>query len=67
MFEEENLRLVFTHVDANGNVDFRDAIVFSNVTELRNTSQAEREAMFQERYEHFISGGDENPEIPEVT
>lgn len=49
---EETPKVEFT-VTENGVTVYRDAIIFESMAELRNTSQAEREAMFQERYDNW--------------
>lgn len=49
MFDEIP-KVEFT-VTENGVTVYRDAIVFNSMAELRNTSQEEREAMFQARYD----------------
>lgn len=51
MFEEIP-KVEFT-VTENGVTVYRDAIIFESMAELRNTSQAEREAMFQARYDNW--------------
>lgn len=51
MFDEIP-KVEFT-VTENGVTVYRDAIIFDSMAELRNTSQAEREAMFQERYDNW--------------
>lgn len=40
-------------VTENGVTVYRDAIIFESMAQLRATSQAEREAMFQERYDNW--------------
>ena len=51
MFDEIP-KVEFT-VTEDGKTVYRDAITFDSIAELRNTSQAEREAMFQERYDNW--------------
>ena len=51
MFDEIP-KVEFT-VTENGVTVYRDAIIFDSMAELRNTSQAEREVMFQERYDNW--------------
>lgn len=53
-FEEENLVLTFTHVNEDGEVDYRDSIRYNSTAELRADSKAEREAKFQARYEEAM-------------
>ena len=53
MFEEVP-KVDFSVTDEDGNVVFRDAIVYSSMAELRNDSQAEREAKFQARYDAWL-------------
>lgn len=48
---EETPKIDFTVKDENGIVVFRDALIFSSISEMRNTSQAERQALMQQRYE----------------
>lgn len=52
MFEEIP-KVEFT-VTEDGVTVYRDAIIFESMSELRNTSQAEREAMFQERERNIL-------------
>lgn len=51
MFEEIP-KVEFT-VTENGVTVYRDAIIFESMAELRDTSQEEREALFQERYDNW--------------
>lgn len=51
MFDEIP-KVEFTATE-NGVTVYRDAIIFDSMAELRNTSQAERQAMFQERYDNW--------------
>jgi len=51
MFDEIP-KVEFT-VTEDGKTVYRDAIIFDSMAELRDTSQAEREAMFQERYDNW--------------
>lgn len=52
---EETPKVDFSITDESGEVVFRDSIVFTSMAELRNTSQAEREAIMQERYQNFLA------------
>lgn len=52
---EETPKVDFSVKDENGNIVYRDAIVFNSMAELRNTSQAEREVLFQERYDNWVA------------
>lgn len=47
---EETPKIDFSIKDENGIVLFRDALIFSSMSELRNTSSAERQQMMQQRY-----------------
>ena len=49
---EETPKIEFT-VNEGGKTIYRDAIVFESMAQLRNTSEAERQAMFQERYNQW--------------
>lgn len=65
MFEEEQISWPFKVLDEDGNIVFRDALIFANATEFRNTSQSEREVMQQERYDNWqaaIEAGAEDSE-----
>lgn len=67
MFQEESIQLPFHIKDADGNIIFRDALTFATVSEFRNTSEAEREAMQQQRYENWqaaIQYAKDHPEEP---
>jgi hypothetical protein len=52
---EETPKVDFTVKDAEGNVVYRDAIVYSSMAELRADSAAERQAKFQERYDNWVA------------
>lgn len=54
MFEEIP-KVDFSVSDADGNVIFRDALVFQSMAELRNTSEAERKVMMQQRYDNWVA------------
>ena len=54
MFDEAP-KVDFSVKDENGNVVYRDAIVYSSMAELRNDSEAERQAKFQERYDNWLA------------
>lgn len=54
-------------VQVDGVTVFRDALIFESMDELRNTSKAEREVMFQERYNNFLIASQGQPETPEET
>ena len=47
---EETPKVEFT-VQENGITVYRDTIIYDSMAELRNTSTAERNAMFQARYD----------------
>jgi len=51
---EETPKVDFSVKDEQGNVIYRDAIVYSNTAELRADSAAEREAKFQARYDDWL-------------
>lgn len=53
MLEEECVQVPFNYKDENGNVIFRDSLTFT-LSEYRNISAAEREAMMQTRYENWL-------------
>ena len=55
MFEEVP-KVDFAVKNEQGDVIFRDALVFRTMSELRNCSLAEREAMMQERYNNWLEG-----------
>ena len=52
---EETPKVDFAVKDENGNVVYRDAIVYSSMAELRADSKEEREAKFQERYNNWLA------------
>lgn len=52
---EETPKVDFSVSDENGNIIFRDAIVYSSMAELRADSAAEREAKFQARYDDWVA------------
>ena len=54
MFEEVP-KVDFAVKDENGNVIYRDAIVYASMADLRADSKAEREAKFQERYDNWLA------------
>lgn len=54
MLEEEYPQVPFSYRDEEGNVIFRDALVFSSMAELRSTSKEEREVMMEERYQNWL-------------
>lgn len=66
---EETPKVDFSVTDAEGNVVFRDAIVYASMAELRADSKVEREAKFQARYDAFLEAqanpiqGEENLEV----
>lgn len=68
MFEEEIPQVVFTFTNEDGTV-YRDALTFSSMSELRNTSVNERMEMMQERYDNHravIEAAQNAPqEVPE--
>lgn len=51
---EETPKLDFT-VTIDGVTVYRSAIEFETMAELRSTSQAEREAMYQARYDQHLA------------
>jgi hypothetical protein len=51
---EETPKVDFT-VTVDGKVVYRDAIIFDSIAQLRSTSQVEREAMFQARYDNWLA------------
>ena len=53
-YKELSAKLDF-EVDAGNGIVLRDAISFSSISELRNTSKEEREALIQERYDNFLA------------
>lgn len=62
MFEEIP-KIDFT-VTENGITVYRDSIIFSDMNELRNTSHAERIALFEQRYQAhlaYIQAAKNNP------
>jgi len=63
---DETPKVDFTVKDENGNVIYRDAIVYSSMAELRNDSQAEREVKFQARYDAWVEA-QANPMIGQET
>ena len=65
MFDEIP-KVDFSVKDADGNIVFRDAIVYNSMAELRNDSQAEREAKFQARYDAWVEA-QANPTIGQET
>lgn len=64
MFEEEAIQLPFIAKDQDGNPIFRDALTFESITDLRNTSKAEREAMMQQRYDGWQAAIEAAKNIP---
>ena len=52
---DETPKVDFSVKDENGNVVYRDAIVYSSMAELRADSKEEREAKFQERYNNWLA------------
>lgn len=52
---EETPKVDFSVKDENGNVIYRDAIVYASMADLRADSKAEREAKFQERYDNWLA------------
>jgi hypothetical protein len=48
---DETPKVDFTVSDSSGKTIYRDSIIFDSMSELRNTSTAERTAMFQARYD----------------
>lgn len=63
---DETPKVDFTVKDEQGNVIYRDAIVYSSMAELRNDSQSEREAKFQARYDAWVEA-QANPTIGQET
>lgn len=61
MFEEIP-KVDFAVKDDNGNVVFRDSIVYGTMAELRNDSVVEREAKFQQRYDNWLTAINTPPE-----
>lgn len=51
--QPEPISYPFSVYDADGKVVYRDALTFANPSEFRETSEAEREAMRQQRYENW--------------
>lgn len=64
MFEEIP-KVDFTVKDENGNVIYRDAIVYESMAELRADSAAERQAKFQERYDNWVALQNQAEPTPE--
>ena len=52
---EETPKVDFSVLDENGNVIYRDAIVYSSMAELRADSATERQAKFKERYDNWLA------------
>lgn len=52
--QEESPQIPFNYKDENGNVIFRDALIFTSISDLRNTSKAEREEMMEQRYQTWL-------------
>lgn len=52
---DETPKVDFSVKDENGNVIYRDAIVYASMADLRADSKAEREAKFQERYDNWLA------------
>ena len=52
---DETPKADFSVKDENGNVIYRDAIVYASMADLRADSKAEREAKFQERYDNWLA------------
>ena len=65
---DETPKVDFSVSDADGNIVYRDAIVYASMAELRNDSTAERQAKFQARYDAWLEAqanpliGQETPE-----
>lgn len=51
---EEYPVIPFHFRDDKGDIIFRDSLTFSSMTELRNTSTAERRVMMNERYNAYL-------------
>lgn len=51
--QEEQIVWPFFVINPDGS-EFRDALVFQNAEEFRNTSQSEREEMQNERYQNWL-------------
>lgn len=51
---DEIPQVIFEAKDADGNVEYRDAIVYDTMAELRADSATERQAKFQARYEKWL-------------
>lgn len=66
MFEEEQPILVFSVKDDDGNVVYRDSITFRNITEMRNTNQAERQTLMQARYQEWLRLKEEAENSPPI-
>ena len=62
---EETPKVDFAVKDADGNVIYRDAIVYNSMAELRADSEAERQAKFQERYDSWVARQNMPQEQPE--
>lgn len=65
---DETPKIDFTVKDDSGLVIFRDALIFSSMSELRNTSSDERQAIMQKRYDDYKASLDnkdiiENQEV----
>ena len=52
---EETPKVDFSVKDENGNVVYRDAIVYSSMAELRADSKTERESKMQARYDNWLA------------
>ena len=52
---EETPKVDFSVKDENGNVIYRDAIVYSSMAELRADSKTERESKMQARYDNWLA------------
>ena len=51
---EEYPVIPFHFRDDNGDIIFRDSLTFSSMSELRNASAAERQAMMNERFNAYL-------------
>lgn len=51
---EEYPVIPFHFRDDKGDIIFRDSLTFSSMSELRNTSTAERQVMMNERYNAYL-------------
>lgn len=53
--EPEQISYPFSVYDENGVIIYRDALTFRDTAEFRATSEAEREAMRQERITNWLA------------